>query len=136
MVQRERRGMIRNGMQRKQAVQHARRQHIERERYSTTMQPAYVKQRKDTAMQHLLLDLYECNSQKLADAGYLHRFLSEVPHLIHMQQVGPVHLDHITDVSDPREAGHSGLVMSASSHVSLHAWPPYRMINIDVFSCE
>ncbi len=87
-------------------------------------------------MQHLLLDLYECNSQKLADAGYLHRFLSEVPHLIHMQQVGPVHLDHITDVSDPRDAGHSGLVMSASSHVSLHAWPPYRMINIDVFSCE
>ena len=87
-------------------------------------------------MQHLLLDLYGCNSQKLADADYLHRFLSEVPHLIHMQQVSPVHLDHITDVSDPRDAGHSGLVISASSHISLHAWPPYRMMNIDVFSCE
>ena len=84
-------------------------------------------------MQHLLLDLLECDAQKLADADGLRNFLSELPDHLGMKKAGPASLFFIDAVSDPRDAGHSGLIL-ASNHVSLHAWPPYRMINIDIFS--
>ncbi|MGH2496576.1 MAG: S-adenosylmethionine decarboxylase [Ktedonobacteraceae bacterium] len=84
-------------------------------------------------MQHLLLDLYECNAQKLADADELRRFLGELPSRLGMQPAGPPDLYFIDSVSDPADAGHSGLTL-ACNHVSLHAWPPYRMVNIDIFS--
>ena len=29
-----------------------------------------------------------------------------------------------------------GFVIIATSHISLHAWAPYRMVNMDIFSCE
>jgi len=38
--------------------------------------------------------------------------------------------------SNPLDDGFSGFVIIATSHVSLHAWPPYGMVNIDIFSCE
>jgi S-adenosylmethionine/arginine decarboxylase-like enzyme len=84
-------------------------------------------------MQHLLLDLLECDAHKLADAAGLCSFLNELPDRLGMQKAGPPSLYFIDAVSDPDDAGHSGLIL-ASNHVSLHAWPPYRMINIDIFS--
>ena len=32
--------------------------------------------------------------------------------------------------------GYSGFVIIATSHCSLHAWAPYGMVNLDIFSCE
>ena len=92
-----------------------------------------TKRKKSEKMQHLLLDLYGCSVQKLADADGLRRFLDDLPDQLGMPKAGPADLYFIDAVSDPRDAGHSGLVL-ASLHVSLHAWPPYGMINIDVFS--
>jgi S-adenosylmethionine/arginine decarboxylase-like enzyme len=89
--------------------------------------------RKRETMQHLLLDLYDCPVQKLADADALRRFLGEMPDRLGMQKAGPPSFYYIDAVSDPADAGHSGLIL-ASNHVSLHSWPPYRMINIDIFS--
>lgn len=84
-------------------------------------------------MQHLLLDLLECDARKLADADGLRGFLNELPVHLGMQKAGPPSLYFIDAVSNADDAGHSGLIL-ASNHVSLHAWPPYRMINIDIFS--
>src|SRR6266571_5135282 len=38
--------------------------------------------------------------------------------------------------SIPSDDGYSGFAIIATSHVSLHAWAPYGMVNIDIFSCE
>ena len=84
-------------------------------------------------MQHLLLDLLECDERKLADADGLRHFLDELPDRLGMKKAGPASLFYIDAVTDQRDAGHSGLILSAN-HVSLHSWPPYRMINIDIFS--
>jgi S-adenosylmethionine decarboxylase len=86
-------------------------------------------------MQHLLLDFYDCDADKLADADGLRRFLNELPERLGMPKAGPPSLYFIDAVTNPDDAGHSGLTL-ASCHVSLHAWPPYRMINIDIFSRE
>lgn len=84
-------------------------------------------------MQHLLLDLYECSVPTLADERALRHFLEELPDRLGMPTDGPASLYYIDAVTNPDDAGHSGLILAAQ-HVSLHAWPPYRMVNLDIFA--
>ena len=86
-------------------------------------------------MLHVMIDLYGCNPALLANEAFLHQVLDEYPERIGMDKVSPVVLRDIK-TSNPLDDGFSGFVIIATSHVSLHAWPPYRMINIDIFSCE
>lgn len=86
-------------------------------------------------MLHVMLDLYGCNPELLANEAFLRNVLEEYPERINMTKVGPAELRYIK-TSSPLDDGYSGFVIIATSHVSLHAWAPYQMINIDVFSCE
>jgi S-adenosylmethionine decarboxylase len=86
-------------------------------------------------MLHVTLDLYGCNPELLADEAFLRGILEEYPDRIQMIRVGPAELRYIK-TSNPLDDGYSGFAIIATSHVSLHAWAPYRMVNIDVFSCE
>jgi S-adenosylmethionine decarboxylase len=86
-------------------------------------------------MLHVMLDLYECNPELLADETFLCQVLDEYPDLIGMEKVSPIELRYIA-TSNPLDAGYSGFVIIATSHVSLHVWPAYKMANMDIFSCE
>lgn len=86
-------------------------------------------------MRHVMLDLYGCDPALLADEAHLRRVLDDYPNRIGMQKVSPVELRYIR-TGNFMDDGHSGFVIIATSHVSLHAWPPYGMINIDIFSCN
>lgn len=86
-------------------------------------------------MLHVMLDLYGCNPDLLANEALLREVLEEYPNRINMVKVGPAELRYIK-TSSPLDDGYSGFVIIATSHVSLHAWAPYRMLNLDVFSCE
>src|SRR5437588_6929227 len=91
--------------------------------------------REEFSMRHIMMDLYDCNPELLADETFLRQVLEEYPDRIGMQKMGPAELRYI-ETSNPLDAGYSGFVIIATSHVSLHAWAPYKMINIDIFSCE
>lgn len=86
-------------------------------------------------MLHVTLDLYGCNPERLANEAFLRGVLEMYPERINMVKVGPAELRYIK-TSNPLDDGYSGFAIIATSHVSLHAWAPYRMVNIDVFSCE
>ena len=86
-------------------------------------------------MLHTTLDLYGCNPALLGDEAFLRGVLEEYPVRINMEKVGPAEVRYIK-TSNPLDDGYSGFVIIATSHVSLHAWAPYKMVNIDVFSCE
>ena len=86
-------------------------------------------------MIHVMLDLYGCKPELLANEALLRQVLDEYPTRIDMEKVSPVELRDIK-TSNPLDDGFSGFVIIATSHVSLHAWPPYGMVNIDIFSCE
>jgi S-adenosylmethionine decarboxylase len=86
-------------------------------------------------MQHVMLDLYGCNPSLLEDEIFLRDVLDRYPTHIGMQKVGPVELRYI-ETNNLLDDGFSGFVIIATSHVSLHAWAPYRMVNMDIFSCE
>lgn len=86
-------------------------------------------------MLHVMIDLYGCSPALLANEALLRQVLDEYPDRIGMEKVSPVFLKDIKTGS-PLDDGLSGFVIIATSHVSLHAWPCYGMVNIDVFSCE
>ncbi len=84
---------------------------------------------------HLMLELYHCDREALSDAPLLRRVLDEYPSRVDMEKVSPVHLYDI-ETSNPLDAGLSGFVVIAQSHISLHAWPEYGEVDIDICSCK
>jgi len=93
------------------------------------------RQRKAKYMLHVMLDLYGCSRHLLENEGFLRQVLEQYPTRIGMQKIGPVELRYIK-TSNPSDDGYSGFVIIATSHCSLHAWAPYGMVNLDIFSCE
>ena len=84
---------------------------------------------------HLMLELYGCDRKLLANEPLVRRALDEYPARIGMEKVSPVHLYDV-ETSNPLDAGLSGFVVIAQSHVSLHAWPEYGEVDIDICSCK
>ena len=84
---------------------------------------------------HLMLELYNIEREILSNEPLMRRVLDEYPSRIGMEKVSPVHLYDI-ETSNPLDAGMSGFVIIAQSHVSLHAWPEYGEVDIDICSCK
>ncbi|HEU5230653.1 MAG TPA: S-adenosylmethionine decarboxylase [Ktedonobacteraceae bacterium] len=84
---------------------------------------------------HLMLELYNCNRELLSNEPLLRQVLDEFPGRVGMERVSPVHLYDI-ETSNPLDAGMSGFVVIAQSHISLHAWPEYNEVDIDICSCK
>ncbi len=84
---------------------------------------------------HLMLELYNCDRAVLSNEPLLRRVLDEYPGRVDMEKVSPVHLYDI-ETSNPLDAGLSGFVVIAQSHISLHAWPEYGEVDIDICSCK
>lgn len=84
---------------------------------------------------HLMLELYGCQRSILSDETLIRRVLDEYPAHVDMEKVSPVHVYQI-ETSNPLDAGLSGFVVIAQSHISLHAWPEYGEVDIDICSCK
>ena len=84
---------------------------------------------------HLMLELYGCDRHILSDESLVKSVLEEYPAHVEMEKVSPVHLYQI-ETSNPLDAGLSGFVVIAQSHISLHAWPEYGEVDIDICSCK
>jgi S-adenosylmethionine decarboxylase len=84
---------------------------------------------------HLMLELYGCDRHILSNETLIRSVLDEYPAHVEMEKVSPVHLYQI-ETSNPLDAGLSGFVVIAQSHISLHAWPEYGEVDIDICSCK
>jgi S-adenosylmethionine decarboxylase len=92
-------------------------------------------QEKKAMLVHLMLEIYNCDRAILSNETLLRRVLNEYPGRVDMEKVSPVHLYDI-ETSNPLDAGMSGFVVIAQSHISLHAWPEYGEVDIDICSCK
>jgi S-adenosylmethionine decarboxylase len=79
--------------------------------------------------------LYGCDRHILSNETLIRSVLDEYPARVEMEKVSPVHLYQI-ETSNPLDAGLSGFVVIAQSHISLHAWPEYGEVDIDICSCK
>src|SRR6266567_1544755 len=84
---------------------------------------------------HLMMELYGCDRQLLSNEPLIRQVLGEYPARVGMERLTPVYLSQI-ETSNPLDAGLSGFVIIAESHISLHAWPEYGEVDIDICSCK
>jgi len=84
---------------------------------------------------HLMLELYNIDRETLSNEPLIRSVLDQYPGRVGMEKVSPVHLYDI-ETSNPLDAGLSGFVVIAQSHISLHAWPEYGEVDIDICSCK
>ena len=84
---------------------------------------------------HLVFDGDGCPVSRLRDLSALYALLEGLPERIGMTRIMPPYVFR-HDALDPALAGLSGFVLIAESHISVHAFPARRYVNVDVFSCE
>lgn len=77
---------------------------------------------------HLLLELYDCDSELLNNLDSVKNALVEAATRAHATIV-----DVVFHEFNP--FGISGVVVIAESHLSIHTWPEHRYAAVDIFSC-
>ena len=77
---------------------------------------------------HLLVELYECDSEKLNDLGKLEMVLEEAVRIS-----GATALK--TSFHQFAPQGVSGVIIIAESHFTIHTWPEYGYAAADIFTC-
>lgn len=79
---------------------------------------------------HVLLDLFEVNDPRLADADALCELLTR-----HLDQTGFHRLASNAHQFPGAGAGATVMVMLSESHATIHTYPEFRYAALDVFSC-
>ncbi len=85
--------------------------------------------------QHLMIDGYGGERDRLEDLEGLYRFLDEYPAKMGMTKIMPPYVFKYKG-SKPKDWGLSGVVLIAESHISIHTFPDRGYVNIDIFSCR
>ena len=77
---------------------------------------------------HLLLELYGCNREKLNDELYLRCQLNSAAKLANASV-----LNIVSNKFEP--FGVTAIALLAESHLSIHTWPESQYSAIDIFTC-
>ena len=77
---------------------------------------------------HLLLELYGCNRDKLNDELYLRCQLNSAAKLAQASV-----LNIVSNKFEP--SGVTAIALLAESHLSIHTWPESQYSAIDIFTC-
>ena len=86
--------------------------------------------------EHLMIDGYGGDKQRLNDESLVIQSLSELPQKMGMRILGKpqVYLAPENDMKDP--GGWSGVAVIMESHISVHTFPERRFVSIDVYTCR
>jgi len=86
-----------------------------------------------------MLTLVDCNVELLQDYDKLFEFLNNFPPVINMTLIpvndNPKLHSCKQDEKNPDNIGLSGFSLLWESHLSIHTWPVFNEVDIDVFSC-
>lgn len=78
---------------------------------------------------HLLIEMYDCNSELLNNPEYVQSVLVQSA-----EHAGATVVSNSIHKFNPH--GVSGAVVIAESHVTIHTWPEYNYAAVDVFTCS
>jgi S-adenosylmethionine decarboxylase len=84
---------------------------------------------------HLMLDLSECNADKLKDYNLVFDVLNELPEKIGMTKITQPYVFPYSGLV-PEDKGITGTVIIAESHISIHTFQEKDYCFVDVFSCK
>ncbi len=78
---------------------------------------------------HIIVDLYGCDTKILDDAIYLNRLVAKAVSESGLKSFGTLY-HKFTPM------GYTSVTLLAASHISIHTWPEYNYVAIDVFACD
>ncbi len=84
---------------------------------------------------HLVIDGYAGDTGKMWDVELVRNFLTHYPDNLGMTRITE---PNVLEYNGPKieDAGVSGFVIIAESHISIHTFPYRNYVNIDIFSCK
>ena len=94
-----------------------------------------MKMIKEAFGPHLMLDLRECNIEKLRDYKHIFNVLNELPEKIGMTKITQPYVFPYSGLV-PEDKGITGTVIIAESHISIHTFQEKDYCFVDVFSCK
>lgn len=77
---------------------------------------------------HLLIDLYKCDSGLIGDVAYVEKILVKAA-----KKARATIVNSMFHTFNPH--GVSGVVVIAESHISVHTWPEYNFVSLDIYTC-
>jgi len=82
----------------------------------------------DSLGKHILAELYDCNEGLLNDTKFIEKVMLKAAELSNATIVS-------SNFHKFSPHGVSGIVVIAESHMSIHTWPEYGFVAIDLFTC-
>lgn len=86
--------------------------------------------------EHLTIDGYGGEKNKLNDEHLVLQCLQELPGKIGMKILGEPHVYFAPGNDNKDPGGWSGFVIIMESHISVHTFPDRGFVSIDVYSCK
>ena len=86
--------------------------------------------------EHLTLDGYDGDPNKLNDKNLVFKTLQELPELLGMQRLAEPQVYFVPDNKGKDPGGWSGFVVITESHISIHTFPTRKFVSIDVYTCR
>ncbi len=77
---------------------------------------------------HIIAELYGVSSDLIAREENVKRIIEEVVKEAGLNKVGSIYKQF-----NPH--GVTGVILISESHVSVHTWPEYELVNLDIFTC-
>ncbi len=86
--------------------------------------------------EHLTIDGYKGDREKLLDKDNILQFLSKVPDKLGMSPLSEIVIEWCepNHIRDP--GGWSGFLMVKESHFSVHTFPNKNFVSADVYTCK
>ena len=85
---------------------------------------------------HLIIDMYDVEPGRLADAVFLRDVLAEATAASGLRPLAePVVAPFAARPGCAASPGVTGFVLLAESHIALHTYPEYGFAGVDVFTC-
>ena len=84
---------------------------------------------------HLMLDLSECDQERISDLDFVFDFLSTLPDKIGMTKITQPYVFPYSG-KIPEDKGITGFVVIAESHLSIHTFVDKGYAFVDLFSCK
>ncbi len=94
-----------------------------------------IENRRENFGPHLMLDLTQCNTDKLRDCNFVFDVLSDLPEKIGMTRITQPYVFPYSGLV-PEDKGITGTVIIAESHISIHTFQEKDYCFVDVFSCK
>lgn len=78
---------------------------------------------------HILADLWGCPPEKVNEASRLEEILIDTTSKVGFRVVGKSFYQF-------KPNGATGVVLLETSHISIHSWPEFNFVALDVYSCS